>query len=128
MCCKCGIFIQSNRNNLDRHEKLHEDNVEKIKCMAKNCRSTFANKYNYYAHWQQKHKTIVIPNMLHKVIEPSKPSKFSNKTNIKHNSVKHTFSDEEPTDFFVLNNLGLIHNIDSKMELPTADSFFGKLE
>lgn len=73
LCCYCGTIIKSNRNNLERHEKLHKKNVEKIECAAMNCEVTFANKHNYYVHWQQQHKDIIMPDVLNAVIEPGKP-------------------------------------------------------
>lgn len=125
LCCKCGIFIQSNKNNLKRHEQSHEKNVLKIKCAIENCVSTFVNKQNYYAHWQHKHNKIVMPDVLNRVIQPSK---YSNKTKFKSSGVKQTFDNEQPTEFFVLNTLGLRHNFETKIKLPTLDSSFGMLE
>lgn len=64
LCCYCGIFIKKNRANLNRHEKLHEEFIEKIKCAMEKCEETFQNKSNYWAHWRLKHPNKTMPNTL----------------------------------------------------------------
>lgn len=64
LCCFCGIKIHSNRYNLDLHEKLHGSHISKIKCAAKECDSTLANKSLYWKHWIAKHNGLTMPDFL----------------------------------------------------------------
>lgn len=73
LCCFCGLIITSNRRSLDRHERLHDETIQKFKCCAKNCRSTFQNKTNYYVHWHLKHKGSVMPDYFEYIYEKRKP-------------------------------------------------------
>lgn len=72
LCCFCGIKITSSQNNLDRHEKTHGLVVSKIQCAAKNCRSSFVNKTNYWNHWMKQHGDEIMPDFLNYCNEPNK--------------------------------------------------------
>lgn len=95
LCCFCGKIIKTNKNNLNRHERLHADKVTKYKCSAKYCGSTFINKENYYAHWQQKHSISVMPYCLSITYEAPKLKKVpikisaSAKTQIKNCNIDY---------------------------------------
>lgn len=83
LCSICAKQIQSNRFNLDQHEKLHNSLISKIKCAAKNCDSTFSNKSIYWRHWNVKHSGITMPDFLIYIDIPSqrrrqnKPNKLT---------------------------------------------------
>lgn len=64
LCCFCGIRIHSTRFNLDQHEKLHGSQITKIKCAAKQCDSTLANKSIYWRHWNDKHRELTMPDFI----------------------------------------------------------------
>lgn len=129
LCCFCGTIIKTNRNHLDKHEKLHEDSVEKIKCAVTNCKSTFVKKQTYWDHWQKKHKDIIMPNVLHTVIEPRNQQKVPIKRKLKTVIDEDEPNNENPIDFCVLNALGLIHKVESTIKIQTlVDPFFGVLE
>lgn len=118
--------ITSSRNNLERHEKVHAPNVKKVKCLAQCCDSTFANKSNYWIHWTTVHKNMKMPDKLEYVMVPKKPMKllFQEEAEIAEN---YPFS--KPTDFFVLNSLGLFHKHESKIVLYfDQNACFGEMK
>lgn len=127
LCCFCGALIKKNRNNLERHEKLHSETIKRIKCSS--CKSTFSNKANYWKHWMQKYKDIIMPNALDTVIKPGKEPKAIIKRTLKMVEREGKSTDEKPTDFYILNALGLIHKVETKIKIKGIDApFFGKLD
>lgn len=64
LCCFCGVFIQSNFNNLKRHEEQHKPHVSRIQCAAKDCGLTFCNKSYYWSHWTKNHSEMTMPDIL----------------------------------------------------------------
>lgn len=82
LCCFCGKKIQSNRFNLEQHEKLHSSLISKIKCAAKNCESSFANKSIYWRHWIDKHKGITMPDFLIYVDVPAPRARQAGKARL----------------------------------------------
>lgn len=71
LCCFCGITIKSSRYNLDVHERLHGQYISRIRCAAKNCGSTFADKRTYGNHWAKFHSDIIMPDFLNYCDEPN---------------------------------------------------------
>lgn len=115
LCCICGIFIQSNLNNLLRHEKIHERSSKKIKCCA--CSAAFIQKYDYYRHWNNKHKEIIMPDRLDYVEEQNRP--YRRKVSKKNDKTVPTSSRQ--TDFFLLNYLGLVDKKAINIQLKKND-------
>lgn len=76
LCSFCGLIIQSNLENLKKHEQLHQPILKKIKCAEKNCKKTFQSKSNYYAHWQRVHPNLVMPGKLIYINEENKTMKI----------------------------------------------------
>lgn len=130
LCAYCSIKIQSNINNLYRHEKSHKNELQKIKCSANNCESTFVNKNTYWLHWTRKHEDMVMPDILNYVIVTNK-EKPVKRSKIVASEIESTF--QKPNNFFLLNSLGLFENVDSSFEKKknlffTNEQFFGELK
>lgn len=126
LCCYCGVFIKKNRANLDRHEKLHEELINKIKCAIKKCEATFQNKSNYWAHWKLKHSNKTMPNSFNFVEMKTKRRKM-NRNHIyedKNTATANGFEFElelnsESAIAFEFNNV--------KIECLMREPFFGEL-
>lgn len=130
LCCFCGIFIKKNKNNLDRHERIHVDKVKKYKCCAENCESTFINKENYYDHWKRQHRNIVIPDCLNIIYEEPKLKKRQIER-IKAETQTEPF--RTSFDYGILESVGLIQKFNVKIENSVleclkANPFFGELK
>lgn len=128
LCCFCGIIIKKNKNNLDRHERLHANKINKHKCSAKQCGSTFVNKGNYYVHWRQQHNNTVMPDCLNLIYDDPMMKKRSIKTA---ESRKQNFN--EPIDYEILQSVGLIRKVSVKIEnniseFLKSNPHFGELQ
>lgn len=88
LCCFCGIIIKTHRYNLDLHEKLHGEYISKIQCAAKKCKSSFADKRNYWNHWARYHKEMVMPDILIHSDEPNTKTQAKRATTVKSKATK----------------------------------------
>lgn len=131
LCCYCGIKIKKNFANLKRHEKIHT-NHQKVKCAAKTC-GKIVHKHHYWTHWKNQHKSIQMPDELNFVdIMGHQPKANRNKEH-ETNESELRMAPEKPNNFYVLNCLGLIHKVETKIEhvFPhcfTKDPSFGDLK
>lgn len=131
LCCYCGIKIQKNFANLKRHEQIHT-NHKKVNCAAKTCGKVM-HRQHYWAHWEKQHKLIQMPDDLKFVdVMGHQPKGKRNNAN-ETIEPKLKMTPEKPNNFYVLNALGLIHKVETKIEniflhCFMKDPFFGDLK
>lgn len=120
LCCYCGKQINGKKFSLIRHEKIHQKTIKKIKCAFETCESTFKEKSDYYRHWQKKHKHISVDRLLY-IEEQPKPYRLKKNTNIK-KEVSSSNSNE-----ICMLDYTPINKVDTKLQVPLAEPFFGEL-
>lgn len=114
VCAFCGLQMTTTLWGLERHEKIHAKYVERVKCLAEKCLSTFADKQKYFYHWKKAHRNIPMPDGLTIIHEPSKYS--IKKTFKKEIQAEKSKLIDIPIDFAILDAVGLRRNVKIKVE------------
>lgn len=134
LCCFCGLLIQSNRANLNRHEQLHSKNVKIMKCVR--CGKTFNNKTNFWLHWEKQHGKSIMPDSIcchvkERHMEPTVKKRVYK--NIAEISIQKNTHSGGPIDFHILNAVNLVHKIKVNINMQktidqclVSDPFFGQ--
>lgn len=128
VCSYCGEKITKNIANLIRHENIHKTH-KKVKCSAANC-GKIMHQYNYRAHWGKQHKLTTMPTILNFVdVNGHQPRRSKKKKSHEPKEIKAENFPDKPNNFYVLNALGLIHKVETKVQnlYFVSEPSFGEL-